>query len=62
MENYTTELNRKSVKKEESGSGLDTHFAKKQEQYGKPHLIGIFRDIEEEVGRIERGEGQYRMK
>jgi hypothetical protein len=31
MENHTTEANRKS-EKEDNGIGLDTHYAKKQEQ------------------------------
>ena len=44
--------------KEENGTGLDTHYVKKQEQQRKPHWIGIIRGIEEEVGRRERGEGQ----
>jgi hypothetical protein len=45
-------------KKEKIGIVLDTHYAKKQEQYIKPQFFGILRDVEEEVGRRERGEGQ----
>jgi hypothetical protein len=58
VENHQAETNRNSDKKMENGIGLDTHYVKKQEQERKPHWIGIIRDIEEEVGRRERGEGQ----
>jgi len=43
--------------KEENGTGLDTHYVKKQDQR-KLHWIGILKGIEEEVGRRERGEEQ----
>jgi hypothetical protein len=38
----------------------NTERSKKKKK--KLHWIGILRDIEEEVGRRERGEGQQRMK
>ena len=38
-----------------------THV-KKQEQQRKMHWIGILRDIEEEAGQRECGEGQQRTK
>jgi hypothetical protein len=31
MENYQTKANRNSDRKEENGTGLDTHYVKKQE-------------------------------
>jgi hypothetical protein len=60
VENHQTEVNRNSDKKKE----LDwtRHYVKKQEPYRNPHYIEILRDIEEEVSRRERGEGQHRMK
>ena len=62
MENRQTETNRNSDKKKKMEIGQDTHYVKKQEQQRKLQWIGILRDIEEEVGRRERGEGQQRMK
>ena len=50
------------IKKEENGTGLNTHYVKKQKQQRKPHHIGILRDIEEDVGQRECGEGQQRTK
>jgi hypothetical protein len=32
VENYQTETNRNSEKKEENGTGNDTHYIKKQDQ------------------------------
>ena len=53
--------NQKSIEnqiKRRKWIGLDTITQKKQEQQRKPRQSRILRDIEEEEGRRERGEGQ----
>ena len=62
MENHQTEANRNSGKEKKMKLDWTYIMERSRSNREKPHQIGILRDVEEEVGRRERGEGKQRMK